>query len=656
MSPIYFKAGDSILEGINQEYCPDKSSISISGVFMIAEGQELYDNMPSCDNDFFTNDLEEQGRGCCKAGVIENDDTTKCSDYTGNVNYDMGLKIVDPDSDTNTKYNVCLSLPFRERLPNFKNFIKLIFQILIALIITAIIASCLEFWLKYGNVCKYFYYESDCQRHNPSDSYYNESDAESEYYQPNHISLIDFMFPKRLTFYPYPIPKDNPEKKADENLTGGAKWQDNISEKCDKPYKSTTSAFKAKQECKPGFPYNLIDIANKMPALILKLPLKCFALFFLFSIYIARKFLNFCYRNTSELYKKYVENGAVKSNVFFFVLLWVGFMPVALSILLGQILISPIGLVYNLIVQYLVDRKPEKFINLFSKKDDFKKKFDSKDWSDGFDLTKMGSENKDVKKIADYYKIMNYDDLKNLILFRNTYSYNYDHDYLFNSVEKTITLDYFRSLFLLILYIILIFVSLSRMSGTPKQKTFWGFWFIFYIFTSFIIGLLFLVALVAAIAILVINTKNKNKKNPANTSPNPLNNDPNGNTELVKQLQKDCLKIIRCFWAIPCKVINFIVVFFLLLICVMLFGGLGNVFAGMWLLISKLIYFFFIPLSNFKRFLNIIKQHGNLLTIMLCLNVIIGSGVYLDKAVTSIMSLILAAIVLYKSYMHLNPK
>ena len=86
----------------------------------------------------------------------------------------------------------------------------------------------------------------------------------------------------------------------------------------------------------------------------------------------------------------------------------------------------------------------------------------------------------------------------------------------------------------------------------------------------------------------------------------------------------------------------------------MLFGGLGNLMASMWLLISKLVYFFYIPLSNFKKFLNIIKQHGNLLTIMLCLNVIVGSGVYLDKAVTSIMSLILSVIVVYKCYMYFN--
>ena len=642
MSPIYFKAGDSIFvdNNISQEKCPDKSSISISGVFVIAQGEALYDAMPTCDNDFFTNDLGEQGRGCCKA----EDETTKCSDYTGNVNYDMGLKIVDPASETNTKYNVCLSLPFRERLPNFKNFIQLILQILIALIITAIIASCLEFWMKYGNICKHFYYISDCQRHNPSDRYYNESDAKSEYYQPNEISLIDFMFPKRLTFYPYPIPKGKSEEKAE--LKGGGKWHKaGVTEKCDKPYKSTSSAYKEKKECKPGFPYNLINIANKMPGLILKLPLKCFGLFFLFSIYLARKFLNFCYRNTSEFYKKYVENGTVRSNVFFFVLLWLGLLPVAISIFLGQIFISPIGFFYNLIVQYYVNRNPEEFINLFSKIDDFKQNFPTEDWLDGFDLKKMGSKNDDETKIADYYKIMNYDDFKNCFYIKKIIYYRHDEN---GDVERRIKWNFVRSLILIILlvfYIVYLFKPERRISDDRRAKTLDFFLKFAMIASILLIGLPFLWAIGCAVA------------RPGVRKFFPSDSERGGTWEeiLVNNI-KNVLWFIRFFWTIPIQFINGIVVIFLLLICVILFGGLGNAFAGMWLLITKLIYFFFIPLSNFKRFLNIIKQHGNLLTIMLCLNVIIGSGIYLDKAVTSIMSLILAAIVLYKSYMHFNPK
>tara|TARA_X000000950_G_C13852884_1_gene635300 strand:- start:1333 stop:1749 length:417 start_codon:yes stop_codon:yes gene_type:complete len=119
-------------------------------------------------------------------------------------------------------------------------------------------------------------------------------------------------------------------------------------------------------------------------------------------------------------------------------------------------------------------------------------------------------------------------------------------------------------------------------------------------------------------------------------------------------IQTKLLNAKRFFWSFPIKMLQIVIFVFYLLICFMLFGGLGNLMASMWLLISKLVYFFYIPLSNFKKFLNIIKQHGNLLTIMLCLNVIVGSGVYLDKAVTSIMSLILSVIVVYKCYMYFN--
>ena len=119
-------------------------------------------------------------------------------------------------------------LPFREKLPDFKNFIKLIIQILIALIITAITATCLEFWLKYGNLSRNFYYESNCVRHNPTDRYFNKDLTDSEEskdkpYLDTEISLIDFMFPKRLTFYPYPYPSPL-VGEADR----GGKWQSAI--------------------------------------------------------------------------------------------------------------------------------------------------------------------------------------------------------------------------------------------------------------------------------------------------------------------------------------------------------------------------------------------------------------------------------------------
>ena len=59
--------------------------------------------MPQCSDSFFSSGLEDNGRGCCKVEDVN----TKCRDYTGNVNYDMGLKIIDPTS--NNKYDVCLS-------------------------------------------------------------------------------------------------------------------------------------------------------------------------------------------------------------------------------------------------------------------------------------------------------------------------------------------------------------------------------------------------------------------------------------------------------------------------------------------------------------------------------------------------------------------
>ena len=68
------------------------------------------------------------------------------------------------------------------------------------------------------------------------------------------------------------------------------------------------------------------------------------------------------------------------------------------------------------------------------------------DWFSKDDLNSQIS-GLQTKDIAKYYEIMNKEDLENCFLFRNTWSYDYDRDKIFEPVDKIITLDYFRSLF-----------------------------------------------------------------------------------------------------------------------------------------------------------------------------------------------------------------
>jgi hypothetical protein len=56
---------------------------------------------------------------------------------------------------------------------------------------------------------------------------------------------------------------------------------------------------------------------------------------------------------------------------------------------------------------------------------------------------------------------------------------------------------------------------------------------------------------------------------------------------------------------------------------------------------------FYIPLSNTVEFLDIIKSHGNLLTILFCITVLIASINKMDSITTGIIGSLIAVIILY---------
>ena len=63
---------------------------------------------------------------------------------------------------------------------------------------------------------------------------------------------------------------------------------------------------------------------------------------------------------------------------------------------------------------------------------------------------------------------------------------------------------------------------------------------------------------------------------------------------------------------------------------------------------SLLLYIFAIPFSNYIEFFDILKNHGDLLTILFCICIIGSSYISLDPTVTGIMSGILAIMILFK--------
>ena len=79
-------------------------------------------------------------------------------------------------------------------------------------------------------------------------------------------------------------------------------------------------------------------------------------------------------------------------------------------------------------------------------------------------------------------------------------------------------------------------------------------------------------------------------------------------------------------------------------------GSAGALFACIYMNLSLLFNIFYIPLSNQIEFFDILKEHGNLLTILFCIG-IVGSSVVaeFEPATIGVMSGILAIIILIKT-------
>ena len=75
---------------------------------------------------------------------------------------------------------------------------------------------------------------------------------------------------------------------------------------------------------------------------------------------------------------------------------------------------------------------------------------------------------------------------------------------------------------------------------------------------------------------------------------------------------------------------------------------MGSTVAFLYMVTSLLFNMFYIPLSNIVEFLDIIKSHGNLLTILFCITILVASLNRLNNITTGILGGLLAIIILYK--------
>ena len=180
----------------------------------------------------------------------------------------------------------------------------MVFLSIITILVTALVGSCYEFWLLYGQSKDCIYYKSDCQN----------TDKEGN----GEASVIDYMFPNCLSYYPYQICK-----KGGSELSGGKKKQ-----KGGGSFKSNYAATGSKRKCvtirqdtdanEKVFPYNYAEYADreKMSATF-AMPLKTFSFFFLYTVLIARMILNKIFSVLSEKYQDNIANKPILSNVMF---------------------------------------------------------------------------------------------------------------------------------------------------------------------------------------------------------------------------------------------------------------------------------------------------------------------------------------------------
>tara|TARA_Y100000816_G_scaffold87263_1_gene60112 strand:- start:2745 stop:4274 length:1530 start_codon:yes stop_codon:yes gene_type:complete len=254
-----------------------------------------------CNSDFYGN---ENSEGCC----YNENENTECLTKDNNT----GLKFLgNEEIGVNGRIgNIC----HKEELQTLNNtlfddtnkiikFFKLILVSIVTLLVTALIGTCLEFWLHYGNSIECIYYKSKCANIGKTE----------------RISLVDYMFPNNICYYPYQACS---RSKTDQS--GGAKSQGIISNFAAYEHagaKCITLAYDTIIYDEKPIPYNIADFAeNNIKSEFILVLAKTISFYFLFPILSVRIFLNFFASKLSTKYQKVVKFNPLLSNFVFLLL------------------------------------------------------------------------------------------------------------------------------------------------------------------------------------------------------------------------------------------------------------------------------------------------------------------------------------------------
>lgn len=468
--------------------------------------------------------------GCCYVINSQPPSTTELQNkYTPTSDHYMGLEYILDDNS----YNIYHTKPIKREFDSFLNdpnnirkFFNLLLVIIVMILIITIIGSCYEFWLKLGQSINCIYYKNDNCEIGPN----------------NKISVIDYIFPIDICYFPYQTCNPNSSKQyggtINEDIKKGfiskyAEYKSNNA-KC-----ITTSDDSENNQVSKPFPYNVADWSfENIENDFYRLPFKAFSYHFLFTVILIRFIINSVLSFVSKKYQENItnKNNYITSNIIFllltglifpiiayfaespaltsgpmfiilpfmFIISFCGTIGVILPIILNLTLIKSIGFV-----------KPE-----FIRKCNIK------------------NEN--------YYYLFNYASL--MSIFYNVYSLEY------NSNKEELS---------------------------EKIK------------------------------------------------------------EAVYYILKVCYNFIKNIFIAA-------FVLFPMLILYISIAFISNGLAIIYMNFSFLFNLFYIPLSNNLEFFDIIKSHGNLLTILFCIAVIGSSTKSFNPTTTGIMSIALVAIIFYK--------
>ena len=317
--PIY--SGDSIFGKLKKApgTCPAKTDIcnNLPDGFFVVEGSI---SLPKCSAPAFkfTENKDESPSGCC---VVDTSNDS-CDSVIGNKTnfntdgkfYDMGIDLT--NSRGGNQRSICHSAPIRKRTLVISDFITIILASAVILIITAVIGGCYEFMLKYGECKDCIYYKSTCANR-------------------KKLSVIEYMFPSVVCNYPYQEcnKSTNTSTGGTTSLTGGGRERSGFvstyAEYTANGTKCITLHEVEEQKTKP-FPYNLIDYANtNMKSELMRIPLRAFALFFLYTALFSRMILANVLKKCSIKYQQVVKHNPVLSNIMFLFLTGILFNIIA---------------------------------------------------------------------------------------------------------------------------------------------------------------------------------------------------------------------------------------------------------------------------------------------------------------------------------------